>query len=59
MQDYTSLCGEPSSCGTCWFGDEMVAMKAQELSLRAIAAEMRAKGFQISHEGVRPRGARG
>jgi hypothetical protein len=37
----------------------MVAMKAQELSLRAIAAEMRAKGFQISHEGVRPRGARG
>jgi hypothetical protein len=37
----------------------MVAMKAQELSLRAIAAEMPAKGFQISHEGVRPRGARG
>jgi hypothetical protein len=34
----------------------MVAMKAQELSLRAIAAEMRAKGFQISHEGVQAKG---
>jgi putative DNA-invertase from lambdoid prophage Rac len=31
---------------------EMVAMKAQRLSLRAIAAEMQAKGFQISHVGV-------
>jgi putative DNA-invertase from lambdoid prophage Rac len=31
---------------------EMVAMKAQRLSLRAIAAELRAKGHQISHVGV-------
>jgi putative DNA-invertase from lambdoid prophage Rac len=31
---------------------EMVAMKAQGLSLRAIAAEMQAKGHQISHVGV-------
>jgi putative DNA-invertase from lambdoid prophage Rac len=31
---------------------EMVAMKAQRLSLRAIAAEMQAKGHQISHVGV-------
>ena len=31
---------------------EMVAMKAQRLSLRAIAAELQAKGHQISHVGV-------
>ena len=31
---------------------EMVAMKAQGLSLRAIAAEMQAKGHQISHVAV-------
>ena len=31
---------------------EMAALRAQGRSLRAIAAEMRAKGFQISHEGV-------
>jgi putative DNA-invertase from lambdoid prophage Rac len=31
---------------------EMRAHRAQGLSLRAIAAEMQAKGFQISHEGV-------
>jgi len=31
---------------------EMAALKAQGLSLRAIAAEMQARGFQISHEGV-------
>jgi hypothetical protein len=31
---------------------EMVAMKAQGLSLRAIAAEMQAEGHQISHVGV-------
>jgi putative DNA-invertase from lambdoid prophage Rac len=31
---------------------EMVAMKAQGLSLRAIAAELQAKGHQISHVGV-------
>ena len=31
---------------------EMIAMKAQGLSLRAIAAEMQAKGHQISHVGV-------
>ena len=31
---------------------EMAAMKAQGRSLRAIAAEMQAKGFQISHVGV-------
>jgi putative DNA-invertase from lambdoid prophage Rac len=31
---------------------EMVAMKAKRLSLRAIAAELQAKGHQISHVGV-------
>jgi hypothetical protein len=31
---------------------EMIAMKAQGLSLRAIAAEMQARGHQISHVGV-------
>jgi len=31
---------------------EMAAMKAQGRSLRAIAAEMQAKGHQISHVGV-------
>ena len=31
---------------------EMVAMKAQRRSLRAIAAELQAKGHQISHVGV-------
>jgi len=31
---------------------EMVALKAQRLSLRAIAAELQAKGHQISHVGV-------
>ena len=31
---------------------EMRALRAQGLSLRAIAAAMQAKGFQISHEGV-------
>ena len=31
---------------------EMVALKAQGRSLRAIAAEMQAKGFQISHVSV-------
>ena len=30
----------------------MAAMKAQGRSLRAIAAEMQAKGHQISHVGV-------
>ena len=31
---------------------EMVALRAQRRALRAIAAEMRAKGHRISHEGV-------
>jgi len=31
---------------------EIVAMKSQGLSLRAIAAEMQAKGHKISHVGV-------
>jgi hypothetical protein len=31
---------------------EMVGMKAQRLSLRAIAAKLQAKGHQISHVGV-------
>jgi putative DNA-invertase from lambdoid prophage Rac len=31
---------------------EIAALRAQGLSLRAIRDEMRAKGFQISHEGV-------
>jgi hypothetical protein len=31
---------------------EIIAMKAQGRSLRAIAAEMQAKGYRISHEGV-------
>jgi hypothetical protein len=30
----------------------MVALRAQEKALRAIAAEMQAKGHKISHEGV-------
>jgi putative DNA-invertase from lambdoid prophage Rac len=31
---------------------EMLELQARGLSLRAIAAEMQAKGHQISHEGV-------
>jgi hypothetical protein len=32
---------------------EMVALRAQGRALRAIAAAMQAKGFKISHEGVK------
>jgi putative DNA-invertase from lambdoid prophage Rac len=32
--------------------EEITVLKTRGMSLRAIAAELRAKGFQISHEGV-------
>jgi hypothetical protein len=36
----------------------MIALKAQGRSLRAIAAELRAKGHQISHVGVQDQQSR-